>query len=95
MQNYDTREIRTAARNVDKLAGRLDNLKRTKVSQARESVRDLQGDTVNAIREQLDALSEEIRSLYRSLENSADALFEFARQLDIADEKAKTMISSK
>ena len=95
MQNYDTREIRAAARNVNELADRLESLKRGAIPKARDYVQDARGDTVRAIQEQLDALEEEIRALYRSLGNAADALFAFARRLDIADEKAQALITSR
>ena len=94
MQDYNTREIRAAARGVNNLANRLESLKSSKIQRARKSIQGFQGDTISAIQDQLDKLSEEIQYIYRTLDNSADALYEFARQLDIADDKAKAMIDS-
>ena len=95
MKEHNTREIRAAAKKLDQIADQLQSLKSSNISQVSSGARAMKGDTESAIQTQLNSLSNEIMYLKKSITNSAFALYEFARLLDIADEKAKSLIGSK
>ena len=94
MQEYNTREIRAAARRVDNIADQLQSLKSGNVVKISGNAKSLRGDTASALQNQLDSLAGEILSLKKSLDSCSSALYEFARQLDIADAKAKALVNS-
>ena len=92
MQEYNTAQIRAAARKLDNIADQLQTLKSTNVARICRNARPLKGDTATALLEQLEKLANEIMNLKKGADQCAAALFEFARQLDIADAQAKAMI---
>ena len=94
MKEYNTTEIRAAARKLDNIADQLQSLKSTDVTRISRSAKPLKGDTATALQDQLDTLAADVLTLKKGVDQVAAALFEFARQLDIADAKAKAMIQS-
>ena len=95
MQEYNTREIRAAARRLDSLADQLRTLKSTDIARISSNAKTLKGDTAAALQNRLESLAADIQTVKRGLDSSASALYEFARQLDIADAKAKAMVGSR
>ena len=95
MKEYNTREIRAAARHIDAIAETVQRLKSSDVSRTSQSARTLKGDTATALADQLERLSNELTALKKGLETCSGALYAFAQQLDIADAKAKALIGSK
>ena len=94
MKEYNTSEIRAAARRLDNIADTLQSLKSTDAARIIRNAKPLKGDTANALQDKMDAFSSDLLTLKRSVDQCASALFEFARQLDIADAKAKAMIQN-
>ncbi len=94
MQDYNTREIRAAARRLDDISDDLSGIRNRSVNRVSNGAKPLRGDTANALEDQLQALRDEIKSLERGLEGCSAALYEFARRLDIADAKAKSLIGT-
>ena len=95
MHDYNTREIRAAARKIDKIANQLAALKSKNIPKMLQNTKSMKGETISAIQSQLDEMSGMIQSMTKSLNNSAEALFAFARRLDEADAKAKALINTK
>ena len=95
MKEHNTREIRAAARKLDQIANQLQTLKSSDISRISSGARAMKGDTESAIQTQLDSMANEIMYVKKMVSNSAYALYEFARLLDIADEKTKSLIGSK
>ncbi len=95
MKEHNTREIRAAARRLDQIAEQLQALKSSNISRISSGAKPLKGDTADAIQIKLDSLSSEILYIKRTVSNCASGLYEFARLLDIADEKAKAAFQSK
>ena len=94
MQEYNTSEIRAAARKLDSIADQLQTLKSTNVSRISREAKPLKGDTANALQNQLDSLASDILTLKKGVDQCAAELYEFARRLDIADAKAKALIAN-
>lgn len=95
MKEHNTREIRAAARKLDQIASQLQTLKSSNISRISSGARAMKGDTERAIQTQLDSVSSEILYVKQTIANCASSLYEFARLLDIADEKSKAMFQSK
>ena len=91
---YNTSEIRAAARKIDNLADQLQSVRTSKVTKASSNAKPLKGETANALQNQLDSLSADILSVRKNLDQCAAELYDFARRLDIADAKAKAMVSN-
>ena len=94
MQEYNTAAIRAAARNIDSIADQLQTLRSSNVTRMSRNARPLKGDTATALMDRLDSLAADILTLKKGLDSCAAALYEFARKLDLADEKAKALIKS-
>ena len=94
MQEYNTSAIRAAARNLDGIADQLQTLRSSNITRISRSSRPLKGDTATALQDQLDSLGSDILTLKKGVDSCAAALYEFARKLDLADEKAKALIKS-
>ena len=94
MQDYNTREIRAAARRLDDIADDLSGIRNRSVNRVSNAAKPLRGDTANALEDQLQDLKDEIHKLERGLDSCSAALYDFARRLDIADAKAKSLIGS-
>ena len=95
MQEHNTKEIRAAARQLDNIADQLQTLRSSGIVRISKSAKPLMGDTANAIQDRLEALTSDILALKKGVDQCAADLYEYARRLDIADEKAKTLIASK
>ena len=95
MQEHNTKEIRAAARQLDNIADQLQTLRSSGIVRISKSAKPLKGDTANAIQDRLEALTSDILALKKGVDQCAADLYEYARRLDIADEKAKTLIASK
>lgn len=95
MKEYNTSKIRGAARRLDSIAEDLQTLGSSDVSKIRRSAKPLKGDTANALGTQIEVLAADLQKLRKGVDQCASALYEFARQLDIADEKAKALIQNK
>ena len=91
---YNTSEIRAAARKIDNLADQLQSVRTSKVTKVSSSAKPLKGETANALQNQLDSLSADILSVRKNLDQCAAELYDFARRLDIADAKAKAMVTN-
>ncbi len=94
MQEYNTREIRAAARNLDHIADQLKSLESTNIVRISSNAKPLRGDTAVALKNQLESLANEIQALKRTVNSCSNDLYEFARRLDIADAKAKSLVKS-
>lgn len=92
--DYDTSAIRAAARKLDNIASSLESTRKSKINAVQSSINGLKGDTIKAIDDASDELSAELNSIRKGFANCADALYDFARRLDEADEKAKAMIGN-
>lgn len=93
-KEYDTAAIRSAARNLDSISSKLTTLRKNKTSSIDSSVRKLKGSTARAIDSSSDEVMNELSSISSGLSKCAKQLYEFARQLDIADEKMSQMMKS-
>lgn len=94
MPEYNTREIRAAARKLDNIADKLQRVKTSEITRISSNAKPLRGDAANALQDQLESLSSEVMALKKSLDACAIDLYNFARRLDIADAKAKESINS-
>jgi len=95
VQEYNTREIRAAARNIDSISAQLQSLKNSNVVRISGKTKSLKGDTADALQRQLESLANEILALKKGLDSCSADLYDFARRLDIADAKAKALVNSK
>lgn len=93
--DYDTAAIRAAARKLDNIASSLESVRKSKINGVQSAINGLKGDTIDAIDSVSDELSSELVSIRKGLSNCADALYDYARRLDEADEKAKKEIGNK
>lgn len=92
--DYDTAAIRAAARKLDNIASSIESVRKSKINGVQSAINGLKGDTINAIDSASDELSSELISIRKGLAKCADALYDFARRLDEADEKAKQAIGN-
>ena len=94
MANYDTEAIRRLANRLDNTAQSLSQIQRNSSNKVSGISQEMTGDTINAIDSVNEKLSEELRAICKGLTRNANALYQYARELDIADAKAKSMIGS-
>ncbi len=95
MAEYNSKEIREAAKHLNEIANTLQSLRTGKLTKISRQADDLKGDTATALNSQLERLSTEMSRIYTDLGKCYGALYKFADLLDIADEKAKQLIGSK
>lgn len=91
---YDTAAIRRAARNLEKIASTVNSIRRNDLTKVTGAADVMTGDTITAIDRSVSSIGEDLNSVRSGLESCADALYAFAKRLDEADEKAKTLVSS-
>ena len=94
-KEYNTQEIREAAGKLDKLSGELQHIQIERLPQISKMATPLVGETSNALQDEIRDLQKLIALLRSKLDGSSSILYEFARRLDIADEKTKQLIESK
>ena len=95
MTHYDTAAIRSLARRIESAESTLSQAKQNAYSQIKSANGELCGDTANAINETVEGLNREVQSISSGLKKCAEFLYHYARDLDIADEKSRTLIQSK
>ena len=92
---YNTPAIRAAARKLDSIADQLRTIRSSNVSRVSSGAKPLKGDTANALQDRLESLASDVAALQKGVGQCAAELYEFARRLDIADAKAKALVSGK
>ena len=93
MAQHDTAAIRRLARRVDSTASTLSGYGRNAAARIESLNSDLLGETSNAIGTATDRLNSEIQSIRNGLARCADMLYQYARELDIADARSRDLIS--
>ena len=93
MTQHDTAAIRRLANRLDSIAQNLSRTERSTSGTVDGIDREMLGDTIKAIDSASDRLSDELQSICKGLTRNAEMLYKYARELDIADAKARSLIS--
>ncbi|MBE5801785.1 MAG: hypothetical protein E7319_05790 [Clostridiales bacterium] len=89
----DTAEVRRVADEIKAIAGEVKQLSSTNVNRMKDSVEEnLRGETADAIREALNNLSADIKSIGGGLDGIQKALYEYIRRVEAADRAAEEAI---
>lgn len=92
MKKYDTPAIRRLARQLESIAEKLSVTERDACKHISGISDDMLGDTPKAIDTATGRLSSELQAIRSGLTRNAASLYQYARELDIADAKAQNMI---
>ena len=94
MTHHDTAAIRSLASRLESAAASLSDTERSASSHIREINEDMCSDTNTEISAASGRLSEELNAIRGGLGQCAETLYRYARELDIADQKAQSLIRS-
>ena len=95
MTHHDTAAIRALAHRLETAAATLSSTGKNASRNIEGMNEEMRGDTAKAINDTVDRLGEELNSIRAGLSRCAEALYRYAHELDLADEKARNLINSK
>lgn len=93
--NYDTAEIRRVARQLKGCASTVGSIEQSKLRTVLSMLgSEFKGQAADAATKRIQELSSDLLQLQNGINAIGDELNQFARQLDIADERSKSHIHS-
>lgn len=94
MTHHDTAAIRALARRLESSASTLGSTESSASGKILDLNGDMCSDTNTEIANAADKLKGELQSIQKGLSKCAEILYAYAKELDLADQKAQSLIKS-